>query len=283
MKGISYVLVILVAFVFCCGCGDAGRVQCCSHDPAPRSEVEPVEQRIDERTHANGIVRIRIADGGCGTGFIVGFDEQSRVATVFTCGHVVGKEKECRIEFNSQHADTSKNPTATAEVRFSAVDGTRDNAELGCVVPEGVDVHVFGIAAAFPDRGWSLGHPRCGWLVGVPVQRRQENFNGGIIPIAPAHHKGSSGSPVFDENGNVAGVVTFTTEDTKPAFSLIVPIGQFLSGPKTVSVTELPENVKRLGDLEKAKPKAASAKPAGEAKPTKATPRRKSALVPRSN
>lgn len=279
-KWSSHALAITVSILALAGCNNDRCCQCPALEPTART---PIQRPVDEQAHASGIVRIRTGDG-CGTGFIVGYDERSRVATVFTCGHVVGKAKQCSVEFNSPNANTGENPTAAAEVRFSAVDGTRDNAELGCVVPKGIDVHVFGIAATVPDRGWSLGHPRCGWLVGVPIQRRQEDYQGGIIPIAPAHHRGSSGSPVFDDHGNVAGVVTFTTQGTKSPHSLIVPISQFLAGPQTVSATQLPKNVKRLGEInDEATPKNAAASPAAKAVPTEDTPRRKSPLVPRSN
>lgn len=247
-------LALGVAFLFVCGCGSvAHRVD----GVVERVESEPDDIRpvpvATATTCQFGIVRIRKGTS-CGSGFVVAYDQRTREATIWTCGHVVGAGsagESVDIEWVAGASPNGKARTSRAKIEFSAVDGSRDFAELSGIAPDGVEVRRFEINRASPvagDRGFCIGHPSCGWMVGGPIIVRSERFGGGLVPFTPAFAKGASGSPVLDASGCVVGILTYSTTRGE-RYAIAGPISQGLETVETTALKKLPSGVKRLGEL----------------------------------
>ena len=154
--------------------------------------------------HINGILQIEPEEGGVGTGFIIGYQDDSTL--IITNQHVIdGSSKSIVKLVNGQ--------SFPARVVFPG-DGTYDSLadvqnDLALLQVDGKLGEVLTLSESHPQLGedvFAIGSPN--WLSfsttkGI-VSKIYENI--GLIQTDTALNRGNSGGPLFNHSGCVIGV-----------------------------------------------------------------------------
>ena len=160
--------------------------------------------------HINGILQIDTEDGGVGTGFIIGYQDDSTL--IITNQHVIngssklevklvnGQRFPARVVFQGDDKwDTSESETWYEEIQL----------DLALLQVEGKLGEVLTLNESHPKLGenvFAIGSPH--WLSFSTTKGIVSNLyeDIGLIQTDTAINKGNSGGPLFNHSGCVIGV-----------------------------------------------------------------------------
>jgi S1-C subfamily serine protease len=237
---VAWAVVITAVVFFRTGDNDTPRVAAPSAKPSPSPSSLSVPEVY--QTLLPSVVLIRTTGGGgsgktmtesaTGTGVIVNAD-----GTVLTAAHVIDGAATIKVRY----ADGSESAAAVATKNVKQDIATLTPAKL----PETVVPAVLGGGLAVGDHVVAIGNPlgltgttTSGVVSGLNrvLSRKAEGDISGLIQFDAAVNPGSSGGPLLNDRGQVAGIVVALANPTDAGtfigIGFAVPIGAALgAGP----------------------------------------------------